>query len=778
MSTQKKPAHNYQTLVQENYRRLSQTLPGFIPRREQNYLVAEIGKVLLGRYDKTRRMLIAEAGTGIGKSLAYLQAAIPWARANQKKVIISTATLALQEQLVDKDLPLFLPYCKPSFRFALAKGRARYCCARRLADLANGAAQPQMFEAGTFESTLLSAPLTATQEAQLAEMWQAYQNKSWQGDRDSWPTPIDQTLWQQLQAERHSCQPMLGHQQCPFHQARAELEHADVIVVNHALLLADLSMGGGIVLPEPEQCVYILDEAHHIANVARDQGSIRLSLRQLRRSLEQFNKWQSKLNDLLGTDGQSAIGRLQHSTAQLIPALTQVYQPLFSALQRQELTTDDQGCLRFNTGDLPCGLDEVLSIVKEDSQTFCRALGPINTQLADQLKINPSQAPAIEAALAIISQQQLQGEQIRDGATLLLRAPGPKQTPPARWLVVKEDSQTFCRALGPINTQLADQLKINPSQAPAIEAALAIISQQQLQGEQIRDGATLLLRAPGPKQTPPARWLALDAKDNQEIILCATPLAVGHLLEQWCWSRATAVIMTSATLTALNDFGYFRRAVGLRQDDGSHYIRLNSPFSYAQSQLIIPDLACEPNHSDFNELLATQIPLWLKEQQASLVLFSSYRQMQQAAAALRAKGHSLLVQGEASRQALLQLHKDKCDGKQPSILFGTGSFSEGLDLPGHYLTNLIITKLPFAVPTSPVEEAMAEWITLCGGNPFMQLALPEASRKLIQACGRLLRTETDTGRIVLLDKRLVSKRYGPALLQALPPFNKQLHGKR
>ncbi|MGO1793143.1 MAG: ATP-dependent DNA helicase DinG [Oceanisphaera sp.] len=705
MSTQKKPAHNYQTLVQENYRRLSQTLPGFIPRREQNYLVAEIGKVLLGRYDKTRRMLVAEAGTGIGKSLAYLQAAIPWARANQKKVIISTATLALQEQLVDKDLPLFLPYCKPSFRFALAKGRARYCCARRLADLANGAAQTQMFEAGTFESTLLSAPLTATQETQLAEMWQAYQNKSWQGDRDSWPTPIDQTLWQQLQAERHSCQPMLGHQQCPFHQARAELEHAEVIVVNHALLLADLSMGGGIVLPEPEQCVYILDEAHHIANVARDQGSIRLSLRQLRRSLEQFNKWQSKLNDLLGTDGQSAIGRLQHSTAQLIPALTQVYQPLFSALQRQELTTDDQGCLRFNTGDLPCGLDELLSIVKEDSQTFCRALGPINTQLADQLKINPSQAPAIEAALAIISQQQLQGEQIRDGATLLLRAPGPKQT-------------------------------------------------------------------------PPARWLALDAKDNQEIILCATPLAVGHLLEQWCWSRAAAVIMTSATLTALNDFGYFRRAVGLRQDDGSHYIRLNSPFSYAQSQLIIPDLACEPNHSDFNELLATQIPFWLKEQQASLVLFSSYRQMQHVAAALRAKGHSLLVQGEASRQALLQLHKDKCDGKQPSILFGTGSFSEGLDLPGHYLTNLIITKLPFAVPTSPVEEAMAEWITLCGGNPFMQLALPEASRKLIQACGRLLRTETDTGRIVLLDKRLVSKRYGPALLQALPPFNKQLHGKR
>ncbi|MCT7655589.1 hypothetical protein MBH78_14755 [Oceanimonas sp. NS1] len=125
---------------------------------------------------------------------------------------------------------------------------------------------------------------------------------------------------------------------------------------------------------------------------------------------------------------------------------------------------------------------------------------------------------------------------------------------------------------------------------------------------------------------------------------------------------------------------------------------------------------------------------------------------------------------EAGRQALLELHRMKCDGNQPSVLFGTGSFAEGLDLPGHYLTNLIITKLPFAVPTSPVEEAMAEWITMSGGNPFMQLTVPEASRKLIQACGRLLRTETDKGRIVLLDRRLVTRRYGSALLNALPLY--------
>lgn len=705
--TSKKPSGDYQTLVRDNYRRLSKALPNFKPRREQNYLVAEMSKVLSGRYDPARRILVAEAGTGIGKSLAYLQAGIPWARMQQKKLVISTATLALQEQLIEKDLPLFHPHCTSSFKFALAKGRARYCCARRLMELSAGAAQSQLFEPGSFEQVLADnqvlthAPLTQAEQSLLAEMWQAYSSGKWAGDKDSWPTPVDFSLWQQIQAERHSCQPMLGHQTCPFHKARAELEQADVIVVNHALLLADLSMGGGIVLPEPEQCLYILDEAHHIASVARDQGSARLALRQLRRSLEQFNKWHGKLNDLLGSDGQTAIGKLQHGLSQLIPSLNDLYRQLVSALQRGDLKPDEQGCLRFTTGDLPCGLDEPLLRLKEDSQIFCRALGPINSQLAEQLKINPSQAAALEAALAMISLQLLQAEQLRDGTALLLK--------------------------------------------PTLE-----------------------------KQTPPARWLELDVKDKQrdkqEVVLCVTPLAVGHLLEAWCWSRAAAVLMVSATLTALNDFGYFRRSVGLRADDGSHYLRLNSPFDYQSAQLIIPKLACEPNHKDFDALLAEQIPLWLKEQAASLVLFSSYRQMNQAAAALRAQGHSLLVQGEASRQALLHLHKQKCDGQQPSVLFGTGSFAEGLDLPGTYLTNLIITKLPFAVPTSPVEEAMAEWISQSGGNPFMQLALPEASRKLIQACGRLLRSETDIGRIVLLDKRLVSKRYGPALLQALPPF--------
>ncbi|ATG74112.1 ATP-dependent DNA helicase DinG [Zobellella denitrificans] len=681
---------DYRTLVRDNYRRLSQSIQGFTPRREQNYLVAEIGKVLLGHYDSARRILVAEAGTGIGKSLAYLQAAIPWARLNQKKVIVSTATLALQEQLVNKDLPLFQPHCQPGFTFTLAKGRARYCCVRWLEALALGENQLGLFEA--------AAGLTPAQQQQLAGLWQAWCDQRWPGDRDSWPEPIDDSLWQQLQAERHSCQPLLGHRHCPFHLARAEIDKSDVVVVNHALLLADLAMGGGVLLPEPEQCLYILDEAHHIAAVAREQGSARLPLGLHRRALEQFNKQLGGVHELLGEEGQPRLARLQQALQQLIPALNQLYRQLSSALSRQELTPDEQGCLRFTAGELPGFLLEALVSLKEDNKLFARSLERVQAALGEQLKRQPAKAGAIEAALAALSQQQLRAEQTRDLCELMLRAGHPKQPPPARWL----------------------------------------------------------------------------EQDRQELTLCATPLAVGHLLEQWCWSRAAAAILVSATLTALNDFGYFRRAVGLRANDGSRYLRLDSPFDYQSARLILPRLDCEPTDARFDQLLCEQIPAWLEGQTASLVLFSSYRQMQAVAEALRGRGQSLLVQGEASRQALLQLHKQRCDGNQPSVLFGTGSFAEGLDLPGHYLTNLIITKLPFAVPTSPVEEAMAEWVSLCGGNPFMQLAMPEASRKLIQACGRLLRTETDHGRIVLLDKRLVSRRYGAALLDALPPFSREL----
>jgi ATP-dependent DNA helicase DinG len=184
-------------------------------------------------------------------------------------------------------------------------------------------------------------------------------------------------------------------------------------------------------------------------------------------------------------------------------------------------------------------------------------------------------------------------------------------------------------------------------------------------------------------------------------------------------------------------------------------------------------MAKEPNSPDFTDEIIKKLPIYLKQGKASLVLFSSYWQMNRVAEALR-DSHSvdIMVQGELSRQQIIEQHKSKCDNNEISTIFGTQSFSEGLDLPGDYLNNLIITKLPFSVPTSPVEQAQAEYITSKGGNPFMSLSVPETSKKLIQACGRLLRNEADTGTITLLDKRIITKRYGNQLLDSLPPFKR------
>jgi len=201
------------TKIRSAYGSLSQSLPGFAKRPQQNQLIAEISKVLAGHYDRQRRILLAEAGTGTGKSLAYLLAAIPLAQAFNKKLIISTATVALQEQLVEKDLPLLANHSGLRFEFQLAKGRQRYCCEHKLEALQEYPDPPPQGP----------ATLTPAQRHQLAELRQAYLAGDWQGDRDSWPDAIDSSLWQRIMADRHSCHSALKrHQHCPFQRARRQ----------------------------------------------------------------------------------------------------------------------------------------------------------------------------------------------------------------------------------------------------------------------------------------------------------------------------------------------------------------------------------------------------------------------------------------------------------------------------------------------------------------------------------------------------------------------------
>ena len=276
------------------------------------------------------------------------------------------------------------------------------------------------------------------------------------------------------------------------------------------------------------------------------------------------------------------------------------------------------------------------------------------------------------------------------------------------------------------------------------------------------------------KAAPMARWIEQIDGKRQDFLMSASPIDVGFMLEDMLWSKCEGAVLCSATIMALNSFEHFRKQAGLSLNDGSQYQNVASPFDYqSNAKLVVPQMVYEPSADKFTDELIKKLPALFKQGKTTLVLFSSYWQMEKVAQHLREKDKiKLQVQGEHSRQKLIEKHKKLADEDKDSILFGTQSFSEGLDLPGKYLTNLIITKLPFSVPTSPVEEAHAEHITAKGGNPFMSLSVPETSKKLIQATGRLLRNEKDTGVITLLDRRVVSKRYGKDLLNSLPPYQR------
>ncbi len=686
------PFQAIKTTVQQSYKRLSQHLASFVPRKEQNYLVAEIVKALSGQNGAGKRILVAEAGTGIGKSLAYAQGAIPCAKQFRKKLILSTATLALQEQLIGKDLPLYQSFTTQPFSFTLVKGRQRYCCAQRLAQLAAPAVEDDQL---SFDELLNFCPDPAQQQT-YQQLWHAYQQGSWPGDRDSWPHPLDDQLWLAISADRHVCNPLFDqHQRCPFHQARARLDEMDVLVVNHALLMADLALGGGIVLPSPDDCIYVLDEAHHLPTIARDQAAASVPVLSSINWLNKLPQFGDKLTKAVQNE---TLRSNQIRLSETVYELLQDYRQLENLLTSQTEWFNNENEYRFTQGSLPELLHQLAVSLAEGSGKLQRLLDKQQSALTEAIK---------------------QGDiSRRDG-----------------------------------------------------EALLAELGHALMRCAQMQD-LWHLYRQP-PSDNAVAKWLSkTDAPVDYH--LHATPLEMGHWLDRMLWSRCAGAVLVSATLTALNSFDHFRQQTGLQGLDGPRYLRLLSPFDYQKAELWLPNLGCESTDEGFTQALIQALPTYLQDQQASLVLFASYWQMQEVAEGLRTKGYSLLVQGEASRNALLALHRERCTHGQPSILLGTGSFAEGLDLPGELLTNLIITKLPFAVPTSPIEAAQAEWVTARGGNPFMQITLPDASRKLVQACGRLIRQEADQGRIIILDRRLVNRRYGRSLLDALPPFKRRI----
>ncbi|MCB1616285.1 MAG: ATP-dependent DNA helicase DinG, partial [Pseudomonadales bacterium] len=275
---------------------------------------------------------------------------------------------------------------------------------------------------------------------------------------------------------------------------------------------------------------------------------------------------------------------------------------------------------------------------------------------------------------------------------------------------------------------------------------------------------------------PQSRWVRLiDEAEAVDLQVCCSLINASRQLNESLWQRCFGAVLTSATLTSLGSYDRFRQRSGT--PDSANYQVVPSPFDVSNAaRLIVPRLSADPSDNEAHTLAVVEyLEQNLSESHGSLVLFSSRRQMEQVFEGLNSRWRMLvLLQGELSRQEMIVEHKRRIDSGKGSVLFGLASFSEGVDLPGDYCRHVVIAKIPFAVPDDPVEESMSEWIEKCGGNPFMEMAVPDAAQKLVQACGRLLRHELDSGDISLLDRRIVTKRYGKAILASLPPFKQDI----
>ncbi len=698
--------------IQRAYRQYLESR-GLKPRYGQRLMIAEIVKTLArvetdedGHRTGDTPVCAVEAGTGTGKTVAYSLAVLPVARALDKKVVISTATIALQEQIVLKDLPDLQRNSGLNFSFALAKGRGRYLCLSKLDQL--------LSQSEPANPTLALYPdeMPVVQDAQVLKLYgsmaEALGAGKWDGDRDAWRDTLEDGHWSPLTSDHAQCtgRRCSNIAQCSFYRAREDLAKVDCIVANHDLVLADLALGGGAILPPPEDAIYIFDEGHHLPDKALRHFAQHARLRASDRWLEQVGRMALQMEK--GFPGELALV----SVLQTLPPLAQELRQFSGraiAMLEDIAEPEDDGELgphvRFPHGVVPAPLMELAGQQALLLERLEKQLDKVVERLKDILDESGPSLPRQQAEATLPA-----------AGMALMRA--------------RELSELWCAYAEP-----------DAEGAP-----------------------------------PKARWLEIEERPGApEISLNCSMISAASTLRQVLWSRCFAAVVASATLTALGRFDRFRIRAGLSED--AVCLAVPSPFDYAgRGRLIVPRMDADPsNPYAHTRAIIEQLPSLLSAEEGSLVLFSSRKQMREVSEGLpEAWRERLLVQGALSKQEVLRRHREALDSGRGSVIFGLASFAEGVDLPGQYCTHVVIAKIPFAAPDDPIESALAEWVEQRGGNPFMEITVPDAAVKLVQAAGRLLRTEQDSGRITLLDRRVVTKRYGKLILDSLPPFKREV----
>ncbi len=649
-----------------------------------------------------QRMAVVEAPTGVGKTLAYLAGAIDIALEQKKMLVISTATVNLQQQLLQKDLPEFALATGKDIKFIQAKGRRRYLCPSKLTSVVSAQQQDLSFD-------VESKYLRAKRENRAKEIFIEWDKGQWDGDRDSRSDTIEPALWHDISTDSEGCagKSCSKFYRCPYYIVRKEMATAQVIVANHDLVLSDADLGGGLVLPNPEEVLFIFDEAHNLPQKALDHAAKALNFTQLYQTTETADSVLKKLTKALAYR-QHDFGFMLMELRRDLPAVITLLQQMETLLQSDDLVKD------------------VIAGNVSEPRIYW-------------------QSPLVKA-LVIPCQGLLQ-----------------------RANIIYKHYAVFAK-------WLKDGIETQQVPNKVAEVLLPQVGTVQNIFGYLIDFMALFLDEDKPNFPPNVRWLSYEKFSKaMTLVIHSGPMTSAYFLEKSLWNRAYGVVLTSATIRAMGLFQRYRSDCGLKRFSEKHFLSVKSPFNYQQqATLFLPEMKTLPNENfgDWQKEVASKLVNIIDTSEASLVLFTSKVAMDFVYQQLpRELSDLVLLQGDQlSPKNMIIEHIKRIESGQGSIIFGMDRFAEGVDLPGSLCSHVVITKLPFPVFTRPIEQAKQEWILRSGGQPFLSLSLPAVSIRLIQACGRLLRKETDSGRITILDRRLVTKNYGKKLLEHLPNY--------
>lgn len=685
--------------------------PGFRARPGQRDMAHHIAQTLsgvtLGEHASPEKAItVIQAGTGVGKSAAYLSTTVAMALSRKTRVVISTATVALQEQLMTKDLPALAAVLETPFVFALAKGRGRYICKfklERFASVAAGASDDNTDDLFGVDED--ARPPRAAYAQQLAgedpqeRRMQLYESlasalagQHWDGDRDTLAEQPDPRDWSVVAAERHTCtaRHCPNFRDCSYYSARTRLAEAHVIVANHDLVLASLGMKA---LPELHNCLVVFDEGHHLPAVALDQFSSTMDLSGLR--------WVDKLPKLL----HEASDKVQQVLTQDVTTLGQQLKAAMHDVGRIAMdlmtvsTTGYDGVMRFKDGVLPDALREPMGLIQGHAGGLSAALEALGVELKRLIKEEPAQAASYSALYAKLGAMAPKLTSVRETSALMLEH-GPQ--PLAKWL--KSDTSSGL-------------VFLTAHACPIVPGDLL----RQYLWSQVR-GVVLT---------------------SASLTSCAS---FDYFLNEAGLVNKPYV----STLEVESPFDYATQG---------ELIVVETVADPKQADAYTREMVSELM-SDLAQVERGALALFTSRVQMKAAVEALSLRLQEV----------VLVQGQMARGRLLATHQARVEAGFASVIFGLQSFGEGLDLPGRLCETVFIAKLPFSPPSDPVEEARSEWLKSVGRDPFSELVVPAAGIRLLQWTGRAIRTEADQAVVICYDRRLLKLGFGRRMLKGLPAY--------